>query len=69
VYLEDCNPKSESTNGTSGSSVFLYRFDRNGLVRVAPVLNLATDSIEEKDMTRALFRIRYVRKGWEVFCE
>ena len=42
VYLEDYNPIEESTIATSGSSVCLYRFDPHGLVRVAPVLNIAT---------------------------
>src|ERR1035441_8781521 len=50
VYLEDYNPNSESTIATFFSSVCLYRFDPRGLVRVAPVLKIATDNIEEAEI-------------------
>jgi len=50
VYLEDYNPNSESTIATFFSSVCLYRFDPRRLVRVAPVLKIATDNIEETEI-------------------
>ena len=48
VYLEDYNPTSEIAK--FDSSVCLYRFDPRRLVRVAPVLKIATDNIEETEI-------------------